>query len=414
MGDELARICIILSRGSANLSDRKIFMSKGNMLLGQARGKMGSIVFFVRDGIQQQRPHNPEPKNPRTISQMFQRVKLAAVVGFYKRQAAFFRFALKKKARESYYNAFVRYNLNLSPYFTKEQAASGVSCPAPYIIADGNMPRINVTKANIGDLTTLSLRTNIPSSIKTWGDMRRAYDLVMGDMLSLVVFNCPDDDLDPTKRIVVQHRFDAESENMPIGYDMVGTDWEDDGNIHFLNINSTYFGLNEFFATGSAIVLSRNNGQVDCSYAQLELDAEAMALYQEYRTDAQREMAALSYGQESNAILDPKQFEGNYVDMIELFSDATLKTPLKELTSTPGFESTIYFDAKKWPSVENVDIELLSGVNTIASIDVDASGKITVEAADDNIGTGVYRVLFTNTSGIRLADAALTVTVAGA
>lgn len=384
------------------------------MLLGQARGKMGSIVFFVRDGIQQQRPHNPEPKNPRTISQMFQRVKLAAVVGFYKRQAAFFRFALKKKAKESYYNAFVRYNLNISPYFTKEQAASGISCPAPYIIADGNMPRINIRKTTISGLTNLNLVTSIPASITTWGAFRRAYDLVMGDMLSLVVFNCPDDDLDPTKRIVVQHRFDAESENMPLGYDMVGTKWGNDGSFATITVNSPYFGLNEFFATGSAIVLSRNNGAVDCSYAQLELDEEAMALYQEYRTDAQREMAALSYGQESNAILDPKQFEGNYVDMVELYETDELKTKVSRLSFQLGESQIIYYDPEKWPSVGSIDFTQLSGVDNMDSVVLENEGEVSVSASEDIVGTGVYRLIFTSSSGNHMADAILTLTTTSA
>lgn len=382
------------------------------MLLGQARGKMGSIVFFVRDGIQQQRPHNPEPKNPRTISQMFQRVKLAAVVGFYKRQAAFFRFALKKKARESYYNAFVRYNLNISPYFTKEQAASGISCPAPYIIADGNMPRIEVKETAIIGLNTLDLKLSLPATIKTWGDLRRAYDLVSGDMLSLVVFNCPDDDLDPTKRIVVQHRFDAASEDMPIGYDMVGTEWDEDGVNVKVSVNSTYFGLNEFFATGSAIVLSRNNGKVDCSYAQLTLDAEALALYQEYRTDAQREMAALSYGEESNAILDPKQFEGNYVDMATLYTAADHKNVVTEIEIARDDKEPVYYDTKKYPTVSSVDSRIIAGVVNVQNVDIDEqTGEISIFAADDVAGTSQLLIDLQNAAGNTVASATIKVVV---
>lgn len=412
MSENVARICIILSRGSANLSDRKIFMSKGNMLLGQARGKMGSIVFFVRDGIQQQRPHNPEPKNPRTISQMFQRVKLAAVVGFYKRQAAFFRFALKKKAKESYYNAFVRYNLNISPYFTKEQAASGISCPAPYIIADGNMPRINVAAAVIDDTAALEMTTSIPASITTWGDMRRAYDLVMGDMLSLVVFNAPDDELDPTKRIVVQHRFDAESDTMPIGYDMVGTEWTTDGERIQVNVLASYFGLTEFFATGSAIVLSRNNGQVDCSFAQLELDPVAQHYYDEMRTDAQRELAALSYGQESGAILDPKNFEGNYVDMATLYSSTDHQTVITELTMAKGDSDTAYFDINKFPRVSVVNYRIIAGVRNITNVDItDDNGEITVHSSETVSGTSQVLLYLNDEDGNLIASASVKVVV---
>lgn len=376
-----------------------------------ARGKVGDLVFYVRNGSQQTRVRNREPENPRSQSQMYQRVKLASVVGFYKRQASFFRFALKKSQKESYYNAFVRYNINISPYLTREQAAAGVSVPAPYVIADGNMPRIYVAEASISSLTVLDLTTSIPASIKTWGDMRRSYNLVYGDMLSLIVFNAPDDELDPTQRIVVQHRFDQESDAMPIGYDMVGTEWDTDGERVQISVDAPYFGLVEFFETGSAIVLSRNNGQVDCSYAKLELDAQAMATYLEYRSEAQRDLAARSYGQEKDAILDPKQFEGNYVDMIELYSDSALKNPLTEIVSTPGFETKLYYDAGKWPNIEALTSRVISGADVIASVSLDADGEGTIEARDDTRGSGTALLSFFGSNDKIVANAVINIRV---
>lgn len=370
-------------------------MSKGNMLLGQARGKVGDVVFFVRNGIQQTRPRNREPKNPRTISQMYQRVKLASVVGFYKRQASFFRFALKKSQKESYYNAFVRYNINISPYLTKEQAAMGVTVPAPYIIADGNMPRIYVTEASIASYTELDLTTSIPSSIKTWGDMRRAFNLLMGDMLSLVVFNAPDDELDPTHRIVVQHRFDTESDTMPIGYDMVGTSWYSDGERVQISVDATYFNLIEFYATGSAIVLSRNNGAVDCSYAQLELDTVAEAWYNEKRTEEQREIAALSYGKEESAVLDPKQFEGNYVEFINVFGDSARTMKIDAVSIAADSDKAVYVDPSKIVGVSYAEPSLLSGSAVLESAAVtSATGNILLTTATEAVGFGVYRIDF--------------------
>lgn len=381
------------------------------MLQGQARGKVGDLVFYVRQGMQQTRVRNRQPENPRTISQMFQRVKLAAVVGFYKRQAAFFRFALKKSQKESYYNAFVRYNLNISPYLTKEQAANGISVPAPYIIADGNMPRIDVAAANIDNLNTLELTTSIPSSIITWGDMRRAYDLVMGDMLTLVVFNAPDDEMDPTKRIVVQHRFDAESENMPIGYDMVGTEWMTDGERVQINVIASYFGLNEFFATGSAIILSRNNGAVDCSYAQLELDTQAWVSYQEYRTEAQRDMAALSYGQEANAILDPKQFEGNYVDMTTFYSTSDYTTPITQLTFSEVEALAVYVKPEDVVGVTSVVGRCVAGANILSEATFNSSTKAVTITPGADPGSGKFVFDLKNSAGTTVTSAVLDLTL---
>lgn len=58
-------------------------MSKGNMLLGHARGKVGSLVFSRADGKQIVRSRAEVVKNPRTESQMIQRVLLNTVAQAY-------------------------------------------------------------------------------------------------------------------------------------------------------------------------------------------------------------------------------------------------------------------------------------------------------------------------------------------
>lgn len=58
-------------------------MSKGNMLLGQARGKVGSLVFSRADGKQIVRSRAEVIKNPRTQAQMIQRIMLNTVAQAY-------------------------------------------------------------------------------------------------------------------------------------------------------------------------------------------------------------------------------------------------------------------------------------------------------------------------------------------
>lgn len=58
-------------------------MSKGNMLLGHARGKVGDLVFSRSNGQQIVRARNSVVKNPKTTAQMIQRVKLYTVVTAY-------------------------------------------------------------------------------------------------------------------------------------------------------------------------------------------------------------------------------------------------------------------------------------------------------------------------------------------
>lgn len=58
-------------------------MSKGNMLLGHARGKVGSLVFSRANGKQIVRSRAEVVKNPRTEQQMVQRIMLNTIAQAY-------------------------------------------------------------------------------------------------------------------------------------------------------------------------------------------------------------------------------------------------------------------------------------------------------------------------------------------
>lgn len=87
-------------------------MSKGNMLLGYARGSVGDVVFSRTNGQQITKARNRNPNNPRSISQMMQRSQFISAVKFYQlARAKFFKFAFEdKKSTESDFNAFMRHN----------------------------------------------------------------------------------------------------------------------------------------------------------------------------------------------------------------------------------------------------------------------------------------------------------------
>ena len=59
-------------------------MSKDNMLLGYARGKVGSLVFARRAGQQITRAYNANPANPRSTGQMSQRMLMSTAIQAYK------------------------------------------------------------------------------------------------------------------------------------------------------------------------------------------------------------------------------------------------------------------------------------------------------------------------------------------
>ena len=96
-------------------------MSKGNMFINKAAGKVGNLVLYQRSGEQVMRAYQSKVKNPRTLEQVMQRAKFANAVKFYKRAIKnFFPFAFEdQRKNESTFNAFMRHNISLSPFLTK-------------------------------------------------------------------------------------------------------------------------------------------------------------------------------------------------------------------------------------------------------------------------------------------------------
>lgn len=68
------------------------------MLLGYARGKVGSIVFSRQDGEQIARARNYHPKNPRTNGQLYQRAIMATVMRAYSQGKEIFDHSFQNKS----------------------------------------------------------------------------------------------------------------------------------------------------------------------------------------------------------------------------------------------------------------------------------------------------------------------------
>lgn len=65
-------------------------MSKGNMFLGYASGKVADLVFYRQDGQQITRSRNRSPHNPRTEPQLYQRAVMATITAAYSAGSAIF------------------------------------------------------------------------------------------------------------------------------------------------------------------------------------------------------------------------------------------------------------------------------------------------------------------------------------
>lgn len=116
-------------------------MSKGNVFMGMARGKVGDVVLTRLAGEQVARARNRAPKNPKTTKQMAQRAALATCVEFYTRGVKnLFKFAFEsKKPSESDYNAFVRANIGIIPVQSHKSLAENASVFGPVIMSQGSL-----------------------------------------------------------------------------------------------------------------------------------------------------------------------------------------------------------------------------------------------------------------------------------
>lgn len=147
-------------------------MSKGNMLLGMARGAVGDVVFSRLKGQQVSRARNRKPNNPRSSSQMYQRALFSDAVKFYTRgRRNLFQFAFEdKKENESDYNAFMRNNAKRGVVISKAAfdnypypamgnfiMSKGTLQPTgAVILADTNTARIAIEKSVTTQLSAVT------------------------------------------------------------------------------------------------------------------------------------------------------------------------------------------------------------------------------------------------------------------
>lgn len=172
-------------------------MAKGNIILGYLRGSIGDITFFRAKGQQLSRARNRVPANPRTVGQMDQRAKMACAVKFFSQVGAnFFKYAFEgKKEQESYFNAFVKNNIQTGGYIGK-QASRVYDFPAlgNWQISAGTLPEItapfpqtaNGVVFNVGTVSAQAITTvNGLTSALINSDSNRWRE---GDILTLLCY----------------------------------------------------------------------------------------------------------------------------------------------------------------------------------------------------------------------------------
>ena len=266
-------------------------MSKGNVLLGMARGAVGDIVFSRLKGQQVARARNRQPANPRTSSQMYQRALFTDAVKFYTRgRRNLFQFAFEnKKANESDYNAFMRENAKRGVVISKA-AFDNYGYPAlgNFIMSKGTLPpMVESNLTNRGMSVEKVFSASEAPAVATIGDISRilidGVDTLEGDILTFVTIVVNDNTNVPsvdgeggnTQWIINQIQLDANSTQPLSDYGLSATQVYSEGSAVVDIVQKIDTILNTSIAAG-VVIHSRNTANgVRVSTEELALNSVA-------------------------------------------------------------------------------------------------------------------------------------------
>lgn len=165
-----------------------------NLWIRGGKQKLGGVVLYQLNGQTLARELAPSISNPRTTSQMTQRVRLANLVAFYKANKSWMKHSFEDKSeRSSDYNAFVSANIGTNLVaLTKSEAAGGAAVVGPYQITRGSLLSIEHTLSGSTIKTNINLGNYQITATTTIGALSAAIlannlTLSEGMQLSLIV-----------------------------------------------------------------------------------------------------------------------------------------------------------------------------------------------------------------------------------
>lgn len=305
-------------------------MAKGNMLLGYARGKVGSLVFARRKGEQITRSRNTAPNNPRTRAQLGQRMKMYAPVKFYKQSLErFFKYAFTVGSHETVFNAFMRENISIAPWTAKHLVTDQAPVPYPARMSSGGIGALSVVaNANIDDAqpvgmvqvsdnadlaigasTVISVGSGVAQTVGAVSTalINANIGLRAGDQLTFVAAGTRG------LRISSGNVFYNSEAGFEFFFKTIVLDEASDvalsklgliANANAVGISLPYKGNDA--AVGGCVIVTRSiSGKIDASNTSLVLNAKADEMYTLMKSDKYRGIAELSYKMKDAAVLDP-------------------------------------------------------------------------------------------------------------
>lgn len=277
-------------------------MSKRNLLLGTAAGKVGDLVFY-RSGGEQRTRAKVTPNNPKTYAQQAQRSRMANVTLMYRALSALCKDTFtNRKSNQTPFNAFSADALPTAPYLHKDDAALGKFIIAPTLVAKGSVPVPWTQIASQNDSFKVYAQLAISSAPQTVGQLAdaligwRPCCFEVGGALIIALLESPNDmGVDTHRARYIKIPMDPNSEvNLStLGVEVsvqAGTEDNPALTIISIAVGSTNFG-------GAAVVEKpKTGGGYDVCDARLALNSIAEGVYDEFISDNAARAAAESYG----------------------------------------------------------------------------------------------------------------------
>lgn len=304
-------------------------MAKGNMLLGHARGKVGSLVFSRQNGKQVTRAKAETVRNPQTEKQIVQRIILNTISQAYSRMAAITDHSFEGKSNPSEnMAAFMKRNMNELRSKISRAVEAGLSFEEitnfapigtsnfvynPLVISMGALPKIPVISVTSGT----GAKTGAVTA-NTYQAVIDAFGLQRGDQLTFVNIV---EDAQGNKYFyysrVILNPVDAEGNNLPLTTAfisqgaIVSPSPKNEGQFAALSFDTTgiTFAVGNTSVKAAAIIVSREKG--DGSYAR----SEASLVLDENAIDESVDMCtlqdAIDQFQENGVGLDNSKYLNN-------------------------------------------------------------------------------------------------------
>lgn len=282
---------------------------KNFWLKGQSKRLAGAVIYQAM-GQTRARSLASEVRNPRTLSQMTQRVKWANIVNLYRANQSWMKFAFEtKKASQTDYNKFMSLNVtNSNIFLTKQIAAAGGCVVQAYQITQGSLPSIEtvyddtnsrwVTNLYLGEaflFTSVSVARFSKALIDNNPAVRE------GDQLSFIrMTQLTNSDNGAPYVIVRKYEVVLSLTNNASIYDYLPQDYiESDEDVD----NSSFCIKNSSQAGGFVLILSRTTGGKTYVSSQRIVVANNGAIIGAYSSQAALNAAIASYGESDEPFL---------------------------------------------------------------------------------------------------------------